>query len=362
MRNRFAALGLLVLGLPALFAQYKTATPGYHYEFPRDHFSHPDFQTEWWYYTGNLTGGDGHHFGFELTFFRQAVSRNPAKRSAWDVSDLYLAHLALSDLDGGRFYHTERINRPGPGIAGVSLEQKRIWNGNWEADWNGEEQQLQAIDNQFSLAFRLRPEKPLVIHGIAGISQKSQGEGRASHYISFTRLATSGEIHLDGKIYRVSGSSWMDHEFFSQPLEANQAGWDWLSVQLEDNTEIMLYRFRRKDGSADPYSAGTYVDANGGSQHLAASDFSLTPLQKSWTSRVTGATYPMEWKISVPKLGIELLARTPLDSQELSSATKIAPSYWEGAISLAGKRGGAALKGVGYLEMTGYDHPIQLAP
>jgi predicted secreted hydrolase len=348
--------------LQSLAAQYRVALPRYRYEFPRDHFSHPDFQTEWWYYTGNLKSAEGRQFGFELTFFRQAVSRDPTKTAAWDVKDLYLAHLALSDLDGGKFYHAERSNRSGPGIAGASETNGRIWNGNWQVQWEGGEQKLQAIQERFELHLTLHSEKPPVIHGEHGVSQKSEGEGHASHYISLTRLATAGSIELDGKKFEVSGTSWMDHEFFTQQLAAEQIGWDWLSLQLADNTELMIFHIRRKDGSVDPHSAGTYVDAQGKTTHLRDGDFVLEPFAERWKSPATGADYPVHWKIAVPKLGIELEAKSPLESQELTGKSKLAPNYWEGAIALSGKRNAQTMSGVGYLEMTGYDRPVQLAP
>src|SRR5271167_638271 len=169
---RFLALlllALLVLALLPAAAQYRSALPGYRYEFPRDHFNHPEFQTEWWYYTGNLTSPDGHRFGFELTFFRQAVSRDPDLKSAWDIHDLYLAHLALSDLDGGEFYHHARTNRAGPGIAGIDQTTQRIWNGNWKITWKGSDQDLHAIDDHFSLALLMHPEKQPVVHGENGV-------------------------------------------------------------------------------------------------------------------------------------------------------------------------------------------------
>jgi predicted secreted hydrolase len=362
MRNRFAFLIAALLLLQPLASQYRTALPGYRYEFPRDHFNHPDFQTEWWYYTGNLKSADGHHFGFELTFFRQAVSRDSAKAGAWDVQDLYLAHLALSDLDGGKFYHAERTNRAGPGIAAVNESLARVWNGNWQIQWHGGDQELQAIDGRFQLHFKLHPEKPPVIHGENGVSQKAEGPGRASHYISLTRLATSGSIELGGKKMEVTGISWMDHEFFTHQLDSNQAGWDWLSLQLDDHTELMLFHLRHQDGSIDPYSAGTYVDADGKTSHLRSTDFQLEPSGEKWTSPVTDAAYPIHWKIAIPKLGIELEAKTPLPSQELTGSTKLAPNYWEGAIVLTGHRNAQPLSGVGYLEMTGYDRPVQLTP
>jgi len=374
MKSRLACLAAALLLLEPLAAQYRMALPGYRFEFPRDHFNHPDFQTEWWYTTGNLKCADGHRFGFELTFFRQAVSRDPGRTAAWELKDLYIAHLALSDLDGGKFYHAERTNRSGPGIAGVSEAQSSMWNGNWQIQWDGGDQKrqaelqatlqasLQAIDERFELHLRLRPEKPPVIHGENGVSQKADGPGHASYYISFTRLETTGSIELQGKKFEVTGTSWMDHEFFTHQLDANQTGWDWLSLQFADNTELMLFHIRRNDGSIDPYSAGTYVDAQGKTTHLRNSDFALQPLEQTWTSPATRAVYPIQWKIAVPKLGLELEAKTPLASQELSTTAKVLPNYWEGAITIAGTRGSKALSGVGYLEMTGYDHPVRLAP
>jgi predicted secreted hydrolase len=362
MRSRFICLLVVLFLAQPSPAQYRAALPGYRFEFPRDHFNHPDFQTEWWYYTGNLKSPDGHRFGFELTFFRQAVTRDPAKNSAWDVRDLYVAHLALTDLENQRFFHAERTNRSGPGIAGVNQKDALIWNGNWQVQWRGDEQGLQAVDDRFELHLTLRTEKRPVIHGENGVSQKASGPGRASHYISLTRLGAQGSIQLNGKDFTVVGLAWMDHEFFTHQLEPDQAGWDWLSLQLADNTELMLFRIRRKDGSIDPYSAGTFVDSLGRSTHLRQTDFVVEPEGKTWASPETHAVYPIAWKIEIPRLGLTLQVSTPLASQELAGNTRLSPSYWEGAISLIGRRETQPLQGVGYLEMTGYDRPFELIP
>jgi predicted secreted hydrolase len=362
MKSRLATMAAALLLLTPLAAQYRTAVPGYRFEFPRDYFDHPDFQTEWWYYTGNLKSTSGHRYGFELTFFRQAASRNPAQTAVWDVKDIYLTHLALSDLDGQTFYHAERMNRTGPGIAGVNTAGSRIWNGNWQIQWEGSDQRLQAIDAKFQLHLTLHPEKPPVIHGENGVSQKSAGEGHASYYISLTRLAANGQLEVNGEQLAVSGLAWMDHEFFTHQLEPEQAGWDWLSLQLEDNTEVMLFHIRRKDGSIDPFSSGTYTDAQGKSTHLRTGDFTLQPLAETWTSPATHANYPIAWKIVIPKLQLELEAHTSLPGQELTGKTNITPTYWEGAVTLGGSRGKMPLDGVGYLEMTGYDGAVKFAP
>ena len=233
MRSRLAALLAVVLLGGAVGAQqpprarpqYKDASPGYRYSFPRDHFNHPEFQTEWWYYTGNVKSASGQAFGFQVTFFRQGVQRGQAQDSSWAVEDLYLAHAALSDLSGGKFYHSERLNRAGPGIAGVSQESGRIWNGNWQTVWNGDRQKLDAIAEDWNLHLTMNSQKPPVIHGEQGISRKGAAPGEASHYISLTRLATTGTIELGGQTYAVDGTAWMDHEFFTNQLAPEQTGW-----------------------------------------------------------------------------------------------------------------------------------------
>lgn len=344
---KIEALAMLLLAVAP--TPYRVALPGYRYEFPRDHFSHPEFQTEWWYYTGNLHAADGHRYGFELTFFRHGVDRTPA-RSVWDVQDVWMAHLALSDIDGNRFFHIERLNRAGAGLAGADLDKARVWNGNWSVQG----QHVSAIADRFQLSFDLTPQKPAVIHGANGVSQKSAGQGHASHYISSTRMAARGAITIDGKAVPVEGLSWMDHEFFTHQLEANQIGWDWFGLQFDDGTELMLFRGRRSDGSVDPFSAGTYIDEQGHTRHLKQSDFTLTP-GKTWMSPDTRAQYPIAWTIRVPAIGFDGTLTTRLPQQELTGGTGATSAYWEGAIEVAGMK-----RGVGYLEMTGYAGPVRM--
>ena len=349
--------------------QWRMATPGYRYEFPRDHFTHPDFQTEWWYYTGNLTAADGHRFGFELTFFRQALSLTPQQiadsDSVWRPDQVYLAHLALSDIDGKQFFHTERLNRAGPGLAGAGLADQKYWNGNWQSKWislKTGEQELRAVTDKLDLQLRLTPQKPFVINGENGISRKGPQAGDASHYITYTRLGAAGKLRWNNGDYDVTGLAWMDHEFFSDSNDEDLAGWDWFAIQLDDRREVMLYRLRSKSGG-DRYSSGTYVDADGKSRYLNAKDFHITPLS-SWHSASSGATYPVSWKISVPSIGLELTEKTALENQELFTADDVSPTYWEGTVAYDGTMAGTPVHGVGYLEMTGYARqlPGQAAP
>jgi predicted secreted hydrolase len=348
--------GVAVALLLSVIQPYRLALPGYKYDFPRDHFSHPEFRTEWWYYTGNLRATDGRRFGFELTFFRHALEPAlPDSANVWDIRDVWMAHLALSDLDGKRFLNTERLNRSASGLAGVDANRRLVWNGNWNIQWtNATDQHLRAVGDTFAYDFTLHSAKPPVIHGQNGVSQKSAGAGRASHYISLTRLETKGRLTLDGKQYDVEGLAWMDHEFFSHSMESNMAGWDWFSLQFDDGSELMLYRLRRKDGTIEPLSSGTYIEPSGRTRTLQLSDFSLQPGRR-WTSPDTRAEYPVEWAVRVPGLGIDCRVTTRLDSQELTAKSASSPSYWEGAVEISGSRTGR-----GYLEMTGYNGVLKM--
>ena len=359
LSKRLAAPGVfwLAAALSAGPAEYRQALPGYRFDFPRDHFNHPDFRTEWWYYTGNLRSTGGHRYGFELVFFRQGQRRGPSDNaSAWRVDDLYLAHLALTDIDAGGFHYFQRLNRAGPGLAGASFDEGRIWNGNWEARWDkgSGAQSLTALAEGVRFTLRLTPNKPPVINGENGVSQKAEGLGKASYYVSFPLLGVEGS--LNGAA--VSGTAWMDHEWFTHQLEDFQQGWDWFSIQLGGGgaapTELMLFELRRTDGSLDPYSSGTYIDAEGRATHLKREDFRLEPLE-FWTSPRTGTRYPVVWRIAVPSLGVALVCRAATPNQELVSGTGAGPTYWEGAVTYSGSAGG-----VGYLEMTGYDKRMRL--
>jgi predicted secreted hydrolase len=348
---------LLLLLLMAVMAQaqFRQALPGYEFEFPRDHFAHPEFELEWWYYTGNLTAEDGRRFGFELTFFRNAIKRDEPASSVWDVEQLYLAHFAISDIAGQRFYKSERLNRAGPGLAGADFDRTLIWNGNWQVAWRDGKQLLQAISRDGALELELTPAKEPVINGENGVSQKADGAGKASHYITFTRLNATGSLQVGAETFSVDGTAWMDHEFSTDSMGADQTGWDWLSLQFDNGADLMLYRLRDEAGSTDPHSAGTYVGADGAAVHLDAEDFTMTPGDR-WTSPATGGSYPLEWRVVVPKLNLEFIVTTPLQSQEIVPTNGRGPTYWEGAVDVEG----ADVRGVGYLEMTGYAEPLRL--
>lgn len=339
-------------------AGFRPAEPGYRYSFPRDHGTHDEFRTEWWYYTGHLTAEDGRRFGYQVTFFRRAIEpeRLAGHSSRWAIRHLYLAHVALSDLDQQRFRFAEKISRAGLGKAGAEAGQLRVWIDRWSVEAAAsprEHHRLRVTGSDFSLDLSVSPEKPLVIHGKGGVSRKGDDPVQASHYYSFPRLATSGTLTVDGRTLSVQGLSWMDHEFGSGDLGNDVTGWDWFSVQLDNRTELMLYRMRRPDGTVAPVSSGTVILPDGRTQHLSASDVEVQ-VQDTWSSRTSGAQYPSRWRVAVPSLALSLDLRPLLPDQELVTSRSTRVTYWEGAVGVTGDVRGTPVSGQGYVELTGY--------
>lgn len=335
-------------------SDWKQALPGYQFDFNRDHASHPEHKIEWWYYTGNLTAKDGHRFGYQLTFFRVGVDKQPQNLSRWAVRDLYMAHLAVTDIDGSQFKYAEKLNRAGVGWAGAKTDVYRVWNEDWEAKHDEAKRTLlKAFEDEFGIEFTLEPGKAPTIHGENGVSQKGTQLGNASHYYSQTRMPTRGVIVMNGQRFEVAGDSWMDHEFGTSFLEKEQKGWDWFALQLDDGTDLMLYQFRRNDGALDSHTSGTLIDGAGKATKLSAKEFTLEPLA-AWRSPQTNAEYPTKWRVKIPSRHLDLEVDATMKNQELITNGSTGVSYWEGAIVVTGTREGQEVKGRGYLEMTGY--------
>ena len=345
---------------------FQSALPGYGYEFPRDHAAHNAFKTEWWYYTGHLESAQGQDFGYELTFFR--IGRDPQSGQM-----AYAAHLALTDVAGQKFHYRQKLNRSGWAVAGSREDWYEVWNELWSARLLGDHQLLDAdfsapnsgmpesakAEGPTGLHLLLTSQKPPVIHGEQGVSQKAGCRGCASHYYSLTRMRTEGYLVLDGKAMPVTGLSWMDHEFGSNQLAENQTGWDWFSLQLSDGTEVMLYVLRRADGTVEPNSSGSFVAKDGATRHLMLKDFTVTPSGKTWKSPATGGAYPQGWTVRIPSESLELTITPVQPNQELATDQSTGVAYWEGASTVSGIRAGKPLTGQAYVEMTGYAKPFK---
>ncbi|MCC6140396.1 MAG: carotenoid 1,2-hydratase [Nitrospira sp.] len=341
---------------------FRPTQEGYRYEFPRDHGSHDTFRTEWWYYTGHVETAEGRRFGFELTFFRRGIEPDQVETrpSRWSVDQLYLAHLAITDVTGQRFHFHDRISRAGLGKAGADATHLHVWLDHWFAESSGQtgQHRLEAKADGVALALTLDPTKPLVIHGERGISKKGAAAGQASHYYSFTHLKTAGTMTIGTETFHVTGTSWMDHEFGSADLSPELVGWDWFSIHLADNRELMIYRLRRSDGSSDQASSGTLVFPDGRTQHLSATDVELTPLT-TWTSPASNATYPQQWRVTIPSLNLSLQLTPLLADQELRTGRSTQVTYWEGAVDVTGTEKNEPIRGQGYIELTGYAERIK---
>lgn len=329
------------------FAQVLEPRP---FDFPLDHGPHPEFQTEWWYYTGNLEA-DGRRFGFQLTFFRSALAADPAARSsAWASNDIYMAHLALSDPTTGRFYAFERFSRGALGLAGASGAPFQVFLEDWSAEGSGPEgmtMRLRAADGPINLDLTLVSAKPPALQGDRGLSQKGPSLGNASYYYSLTRIETQGTIQIEDRSYAVTGSSWMDHEWGTSALEGDAVGWDWFSVQLDDGRDLMYAQVRTADALS--YSFGSLIDPEGNLTALTSEDVTLTVLD-TWRSPASGAVYPAHWQLEVSSLDLRLELTPLLADQELP----LAIIYWEGAVQIQGTQAGQPLSGYGFVELTGY--------
>ena len=336
------------------------------FTFPEDHGPHPGFKTEWWYVTGNLRATDGtdRRFGIQFTVFRSALTPDGGRQrtSSWAADQLYMAHVGLSDVTGGRFFSGETFARGAAGLSGVvsTADSLRVWLGGVELERAGPlaaggamPMRLTAqTDEGAGYVLTATPAKPIVLQGDRGLSQKGPGAGNASYYYAQTRMATTGTVILpDGEAVPVEGLTWLDREWSTSALGEGQVGWDWFALHLDDGRDLMLYQLRREDGSKDPLSKGSLIPASGEKRHLPADAYSLEPLA-TWESPLGGA-YPTRWRLRVPSEGIDVTVTAAMDDQELPASVR----YWEGAVDVTG-----SATGVGYLEMTGYADAASKAP
>jgi predicted secreted hydrolase len=368
-RCEFVVLAAALFFLPTLRADPPSAPPepwqraigAWSWQFPRDHGAHPNFKTEWWYFTGNLEDSQQRKFGYQLTLFRQGVQFTPAQpTSRWAVRDLYFGHFTISDIAADKFHVAERVSRGVFGEAKADTDRMDVALGPWTIQQDANERiHLVARDTGMAIDFEAHPLKPLVLEGAGGLSRKADGIGEASYYYSYPRLATSGSLQLGDTTYTVSGLSWFDHEFSTSSLGPDQVGWDWFCIQLENHEEIMLYAMRDKSGAIDPVSEGTWVNADGTTERLLPGSYSIAKLG-TWKSPQSGAVYPSGWHVVVPGQRADLTVTPAMPDQELHLTKMGSLDYWEGACGIAGSVGGVAVQGAGYTELTGYAGALQM--
>jgi predicted secreted hydrolase len=347
---------------------YAIPQPGRQFVFPRDHGSHPEFAIEWWYVTGHLVATNQLEFGFQATFFRRALTppgaANNSASPAFGNDQIYLAHMALVEKTAGVFRYQERLNRAGWDAA-AATNTLDVRNGNWslklapEKSGAGEIFQLQAtVGADAAIVLNLSPKKPMVVFGTNGVSRKAADFQASSHYLTYPRLAAAGTLTLDETNLAVSGEAWMDHEFSSSQLGAGQVGWDWLSLQLFDGSELMAYRMRRADGSTDPFSTVAWIDAHSVVRQTGPDKFQWKILQH-WRSPKTGSEYPSLVQLTAenPVTGeTEIFMVQPCVADQELAGRVGGVAYWEGACRVLDKN----KKEIGraYMELTGYGESL----
>lgn len=363
--------------MPEASAQgFRIPPDGYRFQFPRDHGSHPEYRIEWWYITGHLADSsqavtDPPQFGYQATFFRIARSPQTATSTTLVHSDqLFMAHMALSDLHAHQYHHEEKIQKRG-WDAYASESHLHTRNGNWSlvqnpASEHAFEVQLDAtIGADIQMRLHLASPTEPVIFGRNGVSLKGADPGARSLYITFPRLNTTGTIHLNGKEYLIRGTSWMDHEISSSQLAPDQVGWNWASIHLDDGRSIMVYMMRTIDNSMDPYSSLHLVEPDNTTVHQFDSPTFSWAVDKVWTSPETEATYPIHSTIhfsppetaptSATSLPNQFVLRSRMPQQEFNSKiTNL--HYWEGACDVFHPNGQKI--GSAYIELTGYGHSL----
>jgi predicted secreted hydrolase len=349
MRRFLAVCTVLVLFSASVSAgEYRDVQAGRALQFPEDFFYRKDYRVQWWYVTGHLVDAAGREFGYELTFFVVGVQKRKYK-SKFGVNNIYIAHFAVSDVQAKKFFFSDRADSGAFDFAGAAQDRLKVWVGGDVLEGSTAMMHISATDGEKTIDFLLTPAKPLVLHGEKGYSRKS-GESplMASYYFSYTNLKTEGSLGIGGKVFKVSGKSWFDREIATRGLGREEAGWDWFSIQLDGEREIMLYLIRKTDGTISRYSSGTLVYPDGSYRHLSLDDFSVTVLDH-YKSDKTGARYPSRWEVSIPSESLSLKIAPLIRDQEFSGASSTGNYYWEGDCSVEGTARGRA-----YVEMTGY--------
>lgn len=361
-------IGLFFL-IPLYFTQSEESSefaqviPGKAFHFPKDHGAHPEFKTEWWYFTGHLQDEFNHLFGFQWTVFRVSLPRfqpsnltSPSNNfvSRWRSKNLYFAHFAVSDLENKKFYYSDQSGRDGEiNLAGSSAETFKVWLPGFQGELKENQLILQAKDSEKLIDLKMLLPESVLLQGEGGYSPKSKEKGKASYYYSIPNLSVKGILQIQKKQFQVSGKAWMDHEFGSNQLSESQSGWDWFGIPLQNRSALMIYRLRDKKDRSKVFILGTYLNEKGERYPLQSNQIQLT-YSNFWKSKKTKGEYPLSWEIRIPDHQIFLKAKADFEDQELITEQTTQVIYWEGSISVEGRVGEEAVSSKGYLEMTGY--------
>ena len=352
---------LLLAGLGSVGSVFDShALPPKTLMFPRDHGSHPDFKTEWWYITGYATSGE-REFGFQVTFFRSRLEATQGMTSKFAAKQLMFAHAAVTDVQGKKLLHDQRIVREGFDVAAVSATDTALKIGDWSLSRKGE-QYLASVTsntagNAFKLALNLVSTQALLLQGDKGLSRKGPDEQQASYYYSQPQLKVAGTISIGGKDFALKsnqGRAWLDHEWSQALLHPDAVGWDWVGINFFDGSALTAFQLRDKAGRA-MWDGGSFR-ASTGQRFTFSRGEVVFSRQRSWKSVPSQATYPVEWIVRTP--ADFYTVKAVIDNQELDSRMSTGAIYWEGLSNVFDSNGRHV--GRGYLEMTGYASALRI--
>ena len=337
--------------------RFKRATQPMDFQFPRDHAAHPDYKTEWWYYTGNLQSSDGQSYGYQLTFFRNSLTPNVSSRpSKFASNQVYMAHFAVTDVSRKEYKSFERYSRGSIGLAGTKVEHSNysVWLEDWSATQKTDKTiRLFAVDDAtnpiIAIDLILTQTRKPVFHGNGGLSQKGPEVGNANHYYSLIGLESIGTIQINKERINVAGTSWMDHEFGTSSLSKGIVGWDWFSIQLDNDVALMLACLRFQDGTDWQSFQGSLIQPDQPTEKVSRSDFIVQQTSR-WKSPRSGNIYPSGWALKLDRLQMNIQVEPMIKDQEFGGSFK----YWEGAVRVKGTFKGKLVEGAGYVELTGY--------
>lgn len=331
------------------------------WEFPLDHGPHPDYKLEWWYVTGNLVDATGGEWGYQVTIFRNAIAppareRGGAEDMPWATRQLFIAHVALTDVAGERYASEELVFRGAGGLSGAYTDRMGVWAGpvSMRSDEEGlDTLRIRTPVQDMELDLTLTAQKPIVLQGKDGFSPKSDEPGNASWYYALTRFAAEGMVRVGGggsdgsggrgDAVAVTGTGWLDREWSTSLLARTQAGWDWFSLQLDDGRDLMYFQLREREERM-PFVDASLVLEDGSRAGMEAREVELE-VSSYWTSPHSGAEYPASWRLRHEALGLDLIIEPLLADQEFQASVR----YWEGAVRVRGSH-----MGRGYVELTGY--------
>ena len=329
------------------------ALPARTLSFPRDRGSHPDFKTEWWYITGHCTSGT-RTFGFQLTFFRSRVDSTQSMTSKFAAKQLLFAHAAVTDVDGKKLWHDQRIARDGFGVAFASETDMAVKLRDWSLQAQGNRYTAELPANDFGLKLQFNETQNVLLQGQQGLSRKGPEEKQASYYYSQPQLAATGSLRVQGKTFDVTGTAWLDHEWSQELLAPGAVGWDWMGMNLLDGSALTAFRLRDKAGNA-LWDGGSFRSANKDLYIFSRGEVIFKPT-RFWKSPLTQTSYPVEWIVRTP--ADFFTVKAVIDNQELDSRQSTGAIYWEGLSELIDSNGKRV--GSGYLEMTGYAAPLRM--